>query len=205
MGYQLDEIVGASHSIFLGVRYAQSEEYALFWQKLCDGTVQTHEFSRRHKAGRKVWLNAIYTPLFGADGSVEKIVKFATEIDEPKRGSVADQAKSFEPKREYTVIEFSPEGNILTANKSFLDSMGYAALRDIQGQHHSIFVDKEYSESDEYKAFWQTLKKGLSQTSEHIRFDKSGEPLWVHASYNPVIGNDGKVTKIVKVAVHQRG
>ena len=38
------------------------------------------------------------------------------------------------------VIEFKLDGTIVTANRIFLDAMGYT-LDEIKGQHHGMFVD----------------------------------------------------------------
>ena len=41
------------------------------------------------------------------------------------------------------VIEFNPDGIILTANENSLHAMGYS-LSEVQGQHHRIFCDPMY-------------------------------------------------------------
>ena len=51
------------------------------------------------------------------------------------------------------VIEFKPDGTILTANSNFLNAVGYE-LGEVQGQHHSIFVDEKEKASEEYREFW---------------------------------------------------
>ena len=48
------------------------------------------------------------------------------------------------------VIEFTLEGKVLTANDNFLRALGYT-LEEIEGQHHSLFVDPAYRQSAEYR------------------------------------------------------
>ena len=43
--------------------------------------------------------------------------------------------------RSQAVIEFTPDGEIVTANQNFLDAMGYT-LGEIRGQHHAMFVEE---------------------------------------------------------------
>ena len=43
------------------------------------------------------------------------------------------------------MIEFETDGTILTANANFLAGMGYS-LDEIQGKHHSTFVDAAYKD-----------------------------------------------------------
>jgi len=101
--------------------------------------------------------------------------------------------------RSQAMIEFKPDGTILTANKNFLDAMGYT-LNEIQGQHHRLFVDPEYAGSNEYRQFWQRLAAGDFETAEFLRFGKGGTEVWIQASYNPVLNSGGKVVKVVKIA-----
>ncbi|MCW9039524.1 MAG: PAS domain-containing protein, partial [Rhodospirillales bacterium] len=51
------------------------------------------------------------------------------------------------------VIEFRMDGTIITANDNFCKALGYS-LSEIQGQHHSMFVEPKYRDSQEYKDFW---------------------------------------------------
>lgn len=97
------------------------------------------------------------------------------------------------------IIEFNLDGTIITANKAFLDTMGYD-LPVIQGKHHSMFVDPKFRESAEYKSFWADLRKGLFRAGEFRRYRKDGKEVWLQASYSPVKGRDGTVCKIVKFA-----
>ncbi len=97
------------------------------------------------------------------------------------------------------VIEFKPDGTIVTANENFLGAMGYA-LDEIKGQHHSLFVDPDYARSDEYAQFWRSLADGEFKQAEFRRFAKGGKEIWIQATYNPVVGAGGKVVKVVKFA-----
>lgn len=96
-------------------------------------------------------------------------------------------------------IEFTPDGTILDANDNFLAAMGYH-LEDIKGKHHRIFCDRSYSQSYEYKEFWNSLAAGKSFSDKFMRFTSSGQVIWIEASYNPVTNETGKVQSIVKIA-----
>jgi methyl-accepting chemotaxis protein len=97
------------------------------------------------------------------------------------------------------VIEFDLDGTIIIANDNFLNAMGYS-LEEIQGKHHSIFVEPDYKESAEYKNFWEKLNRGEFDSGEYKRIGKGGKEIWINASYNPVYDDDGKVYKIIKFA-----
>ena len=101
--------------------------------------------------------------------------------------------------RSQAIIEFSLDGTIERANDNFLQAVGYS-LEEIQGKHHRIFCDPEYAESDEYKNFWDDLRKGEFKAGEFKRFDKSGNTIWIQASYNPIFDFQGNPTGVVKFA-----
>lgn len=97
------------------------------------------------------------------------------------------------------VIQFKPDGTIITANENFLSALGYT-LNEIQGQHHSMFVEPAYVNSREYKEFWDSLRAGKYQAAQYKRLGKGGKEIWIQASYNPLMDKSGKVFKVVKYA-----
>ena len=106
--------------------------------------------------------------------------------------------------RSLAMIEFSPKGRIIRANDNFLATMGYSA-EELQGRHHSIFVDPAEINSEDYKAFWKSLARGEFRQAEFKRRGKNGRYIWLQATYNPVIGLNGRVVKVVKVATDVTG
>jgi methyl-accepting chemotaxis protein len=102
--------------------------------------------------------------------------------------------------RSQAVIQFAPDGTIKTANKNFLDTMGYT-LEELVGKHHRIFAEQAYANSNEYCEFWQQLNEGKFSTGEYKRLAKGGREVWLQASYNPIVNSAGKVTGVVKYAV----
>ncbi len=102
-------------------------------------------------------------------------------------------------RRVQAVIEFGLDGTIIEANENFLKAMGYT-LDEIKGQHHSMFVDPEYSASPEYMSFWQKLGRGEFDAGQYRRIAKGSREVWLQASYNPILDPDGKPYKVVKYA-----
>ena len=101
--------------------------------------------------------------------------------------------------RSQAVVEFDLDGTILSANENFLKTMGYS-LDEIEGRHHEMFCDPAYSQSIEYKRFWQALNRGEFQPGEFRRIGKGGREVWIIASYNPVLNEDGEPVKVIKFA-----
>ncbi|AXH10387.1 chemotaxis protein [Malaciobacter halophilus] len=113
--------------------------------------------------------------------------------------SKENKAKLKALEENYAIIRFKPDGTIIDANKNFLDTLGYK-LDEIQGKHHSIFCDKNYCNSNEYKTFWKSLNEGETKTSEFKRFKKNNEAIYIQASYTPIKNKNQEVYEVVKFA-----
>jgi PAS domain S-box-containing protein len=101
--------------------------------------------------------------------------------------------------RSMAVVEFALDGTIVTANLRFLEAMGYT-LAEIQGKHHRIFVDETYRASAEYREFWEKLNRGEFHAAQFRRIGKGGKEVWIEASYNPILNQNGKPFKVMKFA-----
>jgi len=117
-----------------------------------------------------------------------------------RRASVRDMTAKLEAlNRSQAVIEFAIDGRVLDANANFLAVLGYT-LDEIRGQHHSMFVDPALRQAPEYRAFWDRLGRGEHDAGQYQRIGKGGREVWIQASYNPVLGEDGRPAKVVKYA-----
>jgi PAS domain S-box-containing protein len=101
--------------------------------------------------------------------------------------------------RSSPVIEFTIDGKICFANNTFLDAMGYTS-EEIVGKHHSVFLFNEDKNSKEYKKFWKKLSDGVFYSGEIIRRKKDGNPIYLSVTYNPIINDDGKPYRVLKIA-----
>ena len=199
MGYTLAEVQGRHHSMFAEPEYKASAEYRAFWEKLGRGEYETGEFKRLGKDGREVWIQASYNPIFDTDGKPFKVVKYATDVTEQKLAAAEFSGQIAAINKALAVIEFNMDGTIINANDKFLDAMGYT-LAEVQGRHHSMFAEPEYKTSAEYRVFWEKLGRGEYETGEFKRLGKGGREVWIQASYNPILGLNGRPFKVVKYA-----
>jgi methyl-accepting chemotaxis protein len=199
MGYTLDEIRGKHHSMFVEAGYKESAEYREFWAKLNRGEFQSAQYKRVGKGGKEVWIEATYNPLLGGGGKPFKVVKYATDVSKQKTEYADLLGKVEAIGRSQAVIEFNLEGTIITANENFLKTLGYS-LAEIQGKHHSMFVEPALRESAEYRAFWEKLRRGEYQAGQYRRIGKGGKEVWIEASYNPIMDLNGRPWKVVKFA-----
>jgi len=199
MGYRLEEIVGQHHRIFCFPDYQASADYRKFWQRLAAGEFIRERFLRRNKQGQEVWLEASYNPIRGADGSIEGVLKLATDITaqvarEQEQNSMVEAIG-----RSMAVIAFNLKGEVLEANENFEQTMGYR-LNEIRGKHHRMFCTREEADSAEYRHFWERLNKGEFFSGRFQRINRHGDTIWLSATYNPVFDAAGRLYKVVKFA-----
>ncbi len=194
-GYSKDEIIGQHHRIFMPKGEADKQ----FWADLHAGQFKSDEFLRIGKGGREIWLRATYNPIFGLDGKLTGVVKFAQDVTADKLTALDQAGQIAALHRSQAVIEFDMTGKILSANDNFLHALGYG-LTEITGKHHSMFLRAKERDSEAYATFWQDLGKGVAQVAEFCRIAKSGAEVWIQASYNPILGADGRPYKVVKFA-----
>ncbi|WP_299377519.1 PAS domain-containing methyl-accepting chemotaxis protein [uncultured Kiloniella sp.] len=199
LGYTLDEIKGKHHSMFVDPAYKNSAEYKQFWANLKKGEFQAAEYKRITKSGKPIWIQASYNPIIDASGKVTKVIKYATDITEQTLQNSDYKGQINAVNKSQAVIAFNLDGTIIDANENFLKTVGYD-LREIQGQHHRLFVEEEYKNSKEYEQFWASLRQGEFQTAEYKRIGKGGKEIWIQASYNPIFDPDGNPFKVVKFA-----
>ncbi|MBJ2271058.1 PAS domain-containing methyl-accepting chemotaxis protein [Pseudomonas sp. MF6772] len=109
------------------------------------------------------------------------------------------QAKLAAISRSMAMIEFDRDGIVLDANENFCKTMGYSA-EEVRGKHHRIFCEESYYRSDAYAKLWRDLAQGEPISDTFMRLTKSGEEVWLEASYMPVFGPDDQVQSVIKVA-----
>lgn len=201
LGYiDSSELIGESFNI-LTRKEGDIEERTALWDSLADGITQQGQYCFLTKTGAEVWVQGSFTPLKNEEGVVIGVINITIDITQQKKPQY-----TVEPLKEaidcsFARIEYNLSSQVIDVNRNFLQLFGYASQEDLIGQNHEIFLEKHYSKSEEYKNFWKFLKEGHSQRGDFKRLRKDGHELWIQCIYFPVRNQEGKVEKIVKMAV----
>jgi methyl-accepting chemotaxis protein len=204
IGRDLASIKGKPHSALVDPAVANSPEYKEFLAKIARGECFAQEAKRRDNTGHEKWVQAHYCPVVGARGALRKVVAIGVDVTGAREQALETAAKFDAISRVQAVVEFGLDGKVITANENFLTTLGYR-LEEIQGQHHSMFVDPAYASSPEYQEFWAKLKSGEFVAAEFKRIGKGGREVWIQASYNPIFDLNKQVTKVIKFATDVTG
>ncbi|WP_417760783.1 PAS domain S-box protein [Shewanella sp.] len=197
VGYDRNAIIGRHHRIFCEPKYAESDAYRQFWRHLAQGRGESGLYKRINKSGEAVYLQASYFPVTDDKVVVFQVFKIANDVTKDTLQRKSQQAILTALDRSLAVIEFEPDGTIIEANDNFLHIMGYK-LSDIQKQHHRMFCFKEFYQ--EHPHFWEILQRGEHVSGRFKRKNAMGQVIWVEATYNPILDENGTVFQVIKFA-----
>ncbi|BEN19993.1 TPA: methyl-accepting chemotaxis protein [Serratia marcescens] len=199
LGFQRGDVIGRHHRIFCDPNYVASPLYRKHWETLNKGQPITDTIKRIAKNGEAVWLQGTYAPVLNKQGKVVEIVKIASEVTERVTQAQEHRSLLAALNRSMAMIAFTPQGTIVSANDNMLALMGYR-LEEACGQSHAVLCPPEFANSDDYRRHWQRLARGEFITGRFERLNRRGERVWLEASYNPILDNEGQVVKVVKIA-----
>ena len=157
------------------------------------------EFGLVDRQGRMRWVSESGRPVVGADGEVQWIDGVIMDMTVFKERNAEFESTVRAIDRALAVAEFDLQGHVITANANFRELMDYR-LDEIVGQHHRMFCEPAYAQSDAYAAFWQQLRDGKLEGGEYQRLGKGGRRIWIQATYNPIFDAQGRPFKVVKFA-----
>ncbi|WP_374671041.1 PAS domain S-box protein [Acidovorax temperans] len=151
------------------------------------------------KQGHTHWVSESGRPVLGDNGKVLWIDGVIMDMTffEQRNAEFESTVRAID--RALAVIEFDLNGHVLNANTNFLELMGYG-LEEIVGQHHRIFCDPAYTQTEAYEQFWKQLQSGELDGGEYLRLSKTGCEVWIQATYSPIFDAQGQPLKVVKFA-----
>lgn len=151
------------------------------------------------KDGEHVWLRSVILPMRDRLKNTDQVLIHSSNLTRTIEASLENESLVRALLRSTAVIEFNLDGTVITANDSFLRGMGYQ-LAQVVGKHHRMFCTAQEAASDEYRLFWERLRRGEFVVARFQRVDSAGRDVWLEASYNPITDSYGKLYKVVKFA-----
>jgi PAS domain S-box-containing protein len=199
-GWSLDEVKGRDHNVVNSGRHKRD-----FWDNMYKVVVKEKKIwneivTNKSKSGELYWVDSYIKGNFDENGKFLGYTSIRHDVTEVKKKEIEIRNRMNAINTSNMVIEFDLDGKVVFANHLFCEKMGYTE-KELKGKHHRIFVSKEYSKSPEYKEFWKLLRSGEYFTDEFLRFTKDKKQVWIQATYNPIFGSDGKVQRVMKIAV----
>ena len=184
-------------------RLTLPEEVKRLWQEVSTA-IREHrpyhvEFGLRDREGRLRWVSESGRPVMGKDGAVQWIDGVIMDMTAFRERNAEFESTVRAINRALAVVEFDMQGHVLNANANFRELMGYR-LDEIVGQHHRMFCDPAYVQTEAYAQFWEQLRSGQLDGGEYPHWGKDGRRIWIQATYNPIFDAQGRPFKVVKFA-----
>ncbi len=154
----------------------------------------------RHNATIQVGshvFDLLVTPLKSGHNTVGFVVEWTDAKARIQNTDFGNQLRAIS--RAQAVIEFKPDGQIITANDHFLHAMGYNR-DELVGENHRMFLAQGSASDLEYATLWEDLRANKPLIGDIVRYGKGGRQVHLNASYNPITDDDGRVVKVVKFA-----
>ena len=199
-GYQRSEIIGKNLTVLLNDKFRNSSELKEFWDRLKRGETVSGEFKLLGKGDKEFWISANYNPILDLNLKPFKVVKYGTEITQIKKERADNEGQLSSINRSIGKVEYDLDGLITKVNDIFCLQTGYSA-GDLIGKHHDVLVTKTVITSSSYQDFWKKLNAGEFVSGIYETVGKDGKQVWLNASYNPILDENGKPYKVVHFAI----
>lgn len=199
-GFNRDEVVGRSVKM-LAETTLDNGEGNIFTRFIKDSKVGEGKINGEAEISTKDQRKAKTMITFSESRNSEGVVfcAFVKDVTEMKLLQTEMKGLADAVNSSQATIEFTPDGKILGANEAFLQTIGYSA-EEVVNKSHQIFCDDEFVQSGKWGEFWAELAEGQVKAGDFRRIAKDGSEVWITAAYNPVLDEDGKIYKIIKLA-----
>jgi methyl-accepting chemotaxis protein len=199
VGYNLDEIKGKHHSIFVAPEEASGAKYREFWEALNRGESQIGEFKRYTKSGKEIWIQGQYNAVLDLRGKTVRIVKTCVDItgEMARRREVA-LLSLVANETDNAVIITDANQKIEYVNPGFIKMTGYSSAEAI-GKKPSDFLQGALTDKETKRQIREAINAGQPSYFEILNYTKTGEMYWVSLAINPIKGADGKVERFISI------
>jgi PAS domain S-box-containing protein len=208
--YRRDELIGKTHAILKSGHHS-GEFYKNLWSTISSGRTWQGVICNRAKSGTWYWVNTVIVPQRLPNGKIEgylsvrhDITQQVLLIEEARRNQVRLKA----------LIEYSPIGvveqdeqhNIILANPSFLQIVGYSEAelsgRSLCSLAHPEDLAGEDRDCDLVDA--EIDENGQRQKIRRRLVSKGGATIWVRVSSNR-LPNGFTITTVENIQLlHER-
>ncbi|MBL3571865.1 hypothetical protein BV509_16515 [Rhodovulum sulfidophilum] len=201
LGIAASDLDSRSHKSFVPSDCADSRRHDDFWDRILRGEPVSGTVRRHGPDGRAVWLSSCYLPLTDADdGEVRSVLFIGHDVTEARQAEAEAEGKLHALDRAMMVVEYDLTGRILSANGTFLDTLGHR-IEDIRGRGLGLFLDQDRVKDGADSRFWEDLRERDGFKGEVLWIDADGREVWLQTVFHPVADPDGRPGRVVQIAV----
>lgn len=198
-GYSLDQVVGKPHSFLISQEEANSVEYSNKWQSLFVGKAITGEFSILAKDGRRLWIDATYTPILDDSGKVERIIEYGIEITQKKLTFLENETILRSISKSNIIMSFDSEGQLNNCNELAKKSLGVDDVLEMPDLTR-LFNRNTDIQTKKAAQQVQSLHQGYEVSGEFKIKNENGESRWLMGTFSPLLTPERKFKSAILVA-----
>ncbi len=124
-GYTAEEALGRKPGELLHGKQSDADAKRRIREKLAAQQPFSEEILHYAKAGDSYWILLAVNPVFDARRQLTKFVSIQTDITQGKLKQIDFSARLDAISRSSAMIEFTPDGHLVTANAKLCTTMGY--------------------------------------------------------------------------------
>jgi len=199
-GWSFASALGKDHKIVNSGQHSKKMWIDMYYETVKNKKIWNKVVTNLTKNGELYYVDTYIKAEFGDTGKHLGFTSIRQDVTELKLKEQEVQNQLTAINQSNAVVQFDLTGKILSVNQIFISTMGYSDQSELVGQHHRIFMDNAAALTQEYTKFWQNLGSGKFISGEFQRVKKDGSYVWLHATYTPILGVDGKPTRIMKIS-----
>jgi PAS domain S-box-containing protein len=127
----------------------------------------------------------------------ESIIEEAVKHDHQSQSNISKDYVYNALRHSVALIEFNDKGKIVNVNQKYLDMFGYD-FEELVNKPQTVLVPA--IEASNLVEIWKMLKVGEYQSGIFQRKRKQGNVMWIDATYIPVLNDQNKLVRVLKIA-----
>lgn len=188
-GFDLDELIGKSHSV-INSGYHQSTFFVGLWKTITAGNVWRGEVCNRKKTGDLYWVDTAISPIFNSEGEIDRYLSVRFDITNRKNAEIllekSEQfSKSILSTMSSNIAVVDSNGVILFANESWEKEsenfgVGISSRPPVGANYFEILEESnnEANCSDVLKGLCKLIEGSKTQLEMEYQCDKGDNTRW---------------------------
>jgi PAS domain S-box-containing protein len=196
-GYTLEEIRGKKPGWLLQGPETDPQTIDQVRQAVNTGQSIRTEILNYHKHGDPYWVTMAITPIYTAEGVLERFIAIESDISAQKhleqalRSALKDAADLSHAINQAAIVALTDrQGVIIDVNARFCEISGYNH-DELIGQTHRI-IRSDVHDHAFFREMWRTIGHGQVWHGEICNRAKQGHLYWVDTTIIPFLGANGK-------------
>jgi PAS domain S-box-containing protein len=199
-GWSIKETLGKDHRLVNSGKHPKKMWVEMYHETVKNKKIWNRIVTNRSKDGSLYYVDTYIKADFDDHGRHLGFTSIRQDVTDLKlkEQEVRNQLNAINQSN--AVIQFDLSGKILSVNQLFLSIMGYSDPSEVIGLHHHMFIGADDRSQVGYVKLWESLSSGKFISGEFQRVKQDGSRVWLQATYNPILGIDGKPHSIMKIA-----